>query len=121
MPLLGKIALDQVGPLSPHPRSAPASAAAHPLPPAVHPPPTCRLRPPACFIRIFALVLSILALALALALIFAPRPLQTFFALYINAAFCVLTEALQRRPLRDTLAKVRPRTHPPPLPSPPLL
>jgi len=37
---------------------------------------------------------------------------QTFFALYINAAFCVLTEALQRRPLRDTLAKVRAAARP---------
>ena len=32
---------------------------------------------------------------------------QTFFALYINAAFCLLTEALQRQPLRKTLSKAR--------------
>ena len=32
---------------------------------------------------------------------------QTIFALYINAAFCVLTEALQRRPLGAALRKAK--------------
>jgi len=37
---------------------------------------------------------------------------QTLFSLYINAAFCVLTEALQRRPLRAALAKARAAARP---------
>lgn len=32
---------------------------------------------------------------------------QTFFSLYINAAFCLLTEAVQRKPLGAALAKAR--------------
>merc|ERR1719393_982518 len=32
---------------------------------------------------------------------------QTIFSLYLNAAFCVLTEAIQRKPLGQALRKAR--------------
>ena len=119
LPLLGKIALDQVGPLSPRPARPYRPQPPHPLPPAQpsrrlahRPPPAARsARPVFCSnLRLRPQPSSSAPRAPLPLSSSATRPLQTLFSLYINAAFCVLTEALQRRPLRAALAKARPRT-----------